>query len=30
MQGGCDLPWDVTCREVVGGTAMVIHIPRRK
>ena len=25
MQGGGDLPWDVTCRGVVDGIAMVIH-----
>ena len=29
MQGGGDLPWDVTCRGVVDGFAMVIHMTRR-
>ena len=29
MQGGGDLPWDVTCRGVVDGIAMVIHMTRR-
>ena len=28
MQGGGDLPWDVTCRSVVDGIAMVIHMTR--
>ena len=28
MQGGGDLPWDVTCRGVVDGIAMVIHMTR--
>ena len=30
MQGGDDLPWDVTCRGVVDGIAMVIHMTRRE
>ena len=30
MQGGGDLPWEVTCRGVVDGIAMVIHMTRRK
>ena len=30
MQGGGDLPWDVTCRGVVDGIAMVIHMTRRE
>ena len=30
MQGGGDLPWDVTCRSVVDGIAMVIHMTRRE
>ena len=30
MQGGGDLPWDVTCRGVVNGIAMVIHMTRRE
>ena len=29
MQGGGDLPWDVTCRGVVDGIALVIHMTRR-
>ena len=28
MQGGGELPWDVTCRGVVDGIAMVIHMTR--
>ena len=28
MQGGGNLPWDVTCRGVVDGIAMVIHMTR--
>ena len=28
MQGGGSLPWDVTCRGVVDGIAMVIHMTR--
>ena len=28
MQGGGDLPWDVTCRGVVDGIALVIHMTR--
>ena len=28
MQGGGDLPWDVTCRGVVDGISMVIHMTR--
>ena len=28
MQGAGDLPWDVTCRGVVDGIAMVIHMTR--
>ena len=28
MQGGGGLPWDVTCRGVVDGIAMVIHMTR--
>ena len=28
MQGGGDLPWEVTCRGVVDGIAMVIHMTR--
>ena len=28
MQGGGDLPWDVTCRSMVDGIAMVIHMTR--
>ena len=30
MQGGGDLPWDVTCRGVVDGIALVIHMTRRR
>ena len=30
MQGGGELPWEVTCRGVVDGIAMVIHMTRRK
>ena len=30
MQGGSELPWDVTCRGVVDGIAMVIHMTRRE
>ena len=30
MQGGGELPWDVTCRGVVDGIAMVIHMTRRE
>ena len=30
MQGGGDLPWEVTCRGVVDGIAMVIHMTRRE
>ena len=30
MQGGGDLPWDVTCRGVVDGISMVIHMTRRE
>ena len=30
MQGGGHLPWDVTCRGVVDGIAMVIHMTRRE
>ena len=29
MQGGGELPWEVTCRGVVDGIAMVIHMTRR-
>ena len=28
MQGGGDLPWDVACRGVVNGIAMVIYMTR--
>ena len=28
MQGWGDLPWEVTCRGVVDGIAMVIHMTR--
>ena len=28
MQGGGDLPWEVTCRGVVDGIATVIHMTR--
>ena len=28
MQGGGDLPWEVTCRGVVDGISMVIHMTR--
>ena len=28
MQGGGDLPWEVTCRGVVDGIALVIHMTR--
>ena len=30
MQGGSELPWDVTCRGVVDGIAMVIHMTRHE
>ena len=30
MQGGGKLPWEVTCRGVVDGIAMVIHMTRRE
>ena len=30
MQGGRSLPWEVTCRGVVDGIAMVIHMTRRE
>ena len=30
MQGGSELPWDVSCRGVVAGIAMVIHMTRRE
>ena len=30
MQGGGGLPWEVTCRSVVDGIAMVIHMTRRE
>ena len=30
MQGGGDLPWDVTCLGVVDGIALVIHMTRRE
>ena len=30
MQGGGELPWDVTCRGVVDGIAIVIHMTRRE
>ena len=30
MQGGGELPWEVTCRGVVDGIAMVIHMTRRR
>ena len=30
MQGGGELPWEVTCRGVVDGISMVIHMTRRK
>ena len=30
MQGGGELPWEVTCRGVVGGIAMVIHMTRQE
>ena len=29
MQGGGDLPWEVTCRGVTDGISMVIHMTRR-
>ena len=29
MQAGGEIPWDVTCRSVVDGIAMVIHMTRR-
>ncbi len=29
MQGETDLPWEVTCRGVVDGISMVIHMTRR-
>ena len=28
MQSGGDLPWEVTCRGVVDGISMVIHMTR--
>ena len=30
MQGGGSLPWEVTCRGVVDGIALVIHMTRRE
>ena len=30
MQAGGELPWEVTCRGVVDGIAMVIHMTRRQ
>ena len=30
MQGGGSLPWEVTCRGVVDGIAMVIHMTRHE
>ena len=30
MQGGWGIPWEVTCRGVVDGIAMVIHMTRRE
>ena len=30
MQGGGEMPWEVTCRGVVDGIAMVIHMTRRE
>ena len=30
MQDGGALPWEVTCRNVVDGIAMVIHLTRRE
>ena len=30
MQGGGELPWEVTCRGVVDRIAMVIHMTRRE
>ena len=30
MQGGGSLPWEVTCRGVVDGIAMVIHMTHRE
>ena len=30
MQEGGALPWEVTCRNVVDGIAMVIHLTRRE
>ena len=30
MQAGGELPWEVTCRGVVDGIAMVIHMARRE
>ena len=30
MQAGGEIPWDVTCRSVVDGIAMVIHLTRRE
>ena len=30
MQAGGALPWEVTCRSVVDGIAMVIHMTRRE
>ena len=30
MQDGGELPWEVTCRGVVDGIAMVIHMTRRE
>ena len=29
-QGGGELPWEVTCRSVVDGIAMIIHMARRE
>ena len=30
MQSGGEIPWDVTCRGVVDGIAIVIHMTRRE
>ena len=30
MQASGELPWEVTCRSVVDGIAMVIHMTRRE
>ena len=30
IEGGGDLPWDVTCRGVTDGISMVIHMTRRE